>query len=156
MTLAEFTNPNLLVPELLHERKESVIAELSKRLEESGRIKNARIFTHAVLKHESLVSCVFNQVAYPLARGHTAEELSFAIGLSQYGISWNKQEKSPVHAVVLSAIPISAGGEHLSLALTFSTLLHNKAFFYVLRQSKRPEEMFERLTRVEVGRMRRV
>jgi len=82
MTLADFTEPNLLVPELLNERQESAIAELSHRLKNAGRIKNAREFTSAVLKHESLVSTVFDGVAFSLARGHTATELSFAIGLA--------------------------------------------------------------------------
>src|SRR6516225_11383356 len=104
MTLADFTNLNLLVPELLNERQESVVAELSKRLAESACVKNACVCTHAVLRHESLVSSVFDQVAFPLARGHTAMELSFAIGLSQYGILWNKRPTLPVHVVVLSAI----------------------------------------------------
>ena len=39
MTIADLTELNLLVPELLNERQESVIAELSKRLKEADRIK---------------------------------------------------------------------------------------------------------------------
>jgi mannitol/fructose-specific phosphotransferase system IIA component (Ntr-type) len=88
MTLADFTEPDLLVPELLNERQESVLAELSHRLKDAGRVKNAREFTSAVLNHESLVSTMFDGVAFSLARGHTATELSFAIGLSQHGVRW--------------------------------------------------------------------
>src|SRR5271154_2415689 len=100
MTLADFTEPNLLVPELLNERQESAIAELSHRLKDAGRIKNAREFTSAVLKHESLVSTVFDEVAFSLARGYTATELSFAIGLSQYGVRWGEPKAPSVFVVV--------------------------------------------------------
>jgi mannitol/fructose-specific phosphotransferase system IIA component (Ntr-type) len=151
MTLADFTEPNLLVPELLNESQESAIAELSHRLKDAGRVKNAHEFTSAVLNHESLVSTVFDGVAFSLARGHTATELSFAIGLSQYGIRWGKNKASPVFVVVLFAIPASEERAYLSVILTFSTLLNDKNLFSTLRQSKHPEEMFEILTQASLG-----
>ncbi|HUK84110.1 MAG TPA: hypothetical protein VLZ12_15930 [Verrucomicrobiae bacterium] len=40
MTLADFSELNLHVPELLNERQESVIVELSKRLTDADRIEN--------------------------------------------------------------------------------------------------------------------
>jgi mannitol/fructose-specific phosphotransferase system IIA component (Ntr-type) len=151
MTLADFTEPNLLVPELFNERQESTIAELSNRLKDAGRVKNARAFTRAVLKHESLVSTVFDEVAFSLARGHTATELSFAIGLSQYGIRWGKRKPTTVYAVVLFAVPASADGMYLSVLMAFSALVRDKLVFPELRHSKRSEEMFERLTHADVG-----
>jgi mannitol/fructose-specific phosphotransferase system IIA component (Ntr-type) len=155
MTLADFSQPNLLVPELLHERQESAIAELSKRLKDAGRVKDARAFTNAVLKHDSLVSNVFDEVAFSLARGQIATELSFAIGLSQDGIRWGARKPSLVFMVVLFAIPDSAEKMYLSLLMTFSTLLKDRTLFRMLRQSKHSEEMFEILSRaswIESGR----
>lgn len=49
MKLADFTEPALLVPELFHERQESVIAELSVRLAHAGRVNNGQAYTRAVL-----------------------------------------------------------------------------------------------------------
>ena len=155
MTLADFTELNLLVPELLNERQESAIAELSHRLKDTGRITNAREFTSAVLKHESLVSTVFDRIAFSLARGHTATELSFAIGLSQYGVGWGKPEATPVFVVVLSAIPASAENAYLSVIMTFSTLLREESFFSTLRESRHPEEMLEILTQANLASMGR-
>jgi mannitol/fructose-specific phosphotransferase system IIA component (Ntr-type) len=145
--MADFTEPSLLVPELLNETQESTIAELSKRLKDAGRVGDMRAFSCAVLKHESLVSTVFDDVAFSLARRHTALELSFAIGLSEYGIRWGKPIAPVVFTVVLFAIPDTAEKEYLSLIMTFSTLLKNRAFFPILRESKHPEEMFELLAR---------
>ena len=151
MTLADFTQPDLLVPELLNERQESVIAELSRRLKEAGRIKNARAFSRAVLDHESLVSTVFDGVAFSLARGQIARELSFAIGLSRYGVRWGKGNVPTVFIVVLFAVPASADQSYLSLVMAFSALLRGKEFFPVLCRSKRSKDMFEALNQASLS-----
>lgn len=46
--MAGFTEPNLLVPELLNERQESVIAELAKRLEQSSADRRADCGSSAI------------------------------------------------------------------------------------------------------------
>jgi mannitol/fructose-specific phosphotransferase system IIA component (Ntr-type) len=109
MNLAQFTEPKLLVPGLLSEWRDSTIALLSDRLESAQRIENATTFTHAVLDHESLVSSVFDQVAFSLARGETVKELSFAMGLSPQGIRWSAGRTPVVHTVLLFAVPESEG-----------------------------------------------
>jgi mannitol/fructose-specific phosphotransferase system IIA component (Ntr-type) len=155
MTLADFTEPNLLVPELLNERRESVIAELSGRLKQAGRIKNARAFSRAALEHESMVSTAFDGIAFSLARGQMATELSFAIGLSQYGVCWGKGKAPTVFTVVLFAVPDSAEQSYLSLVMTFSALLKGKVFFPALRQSKHSKDMFEALNQALLGNTER-
>jgi len=142
MTLAQFTEPNLLVPRLLSETHDSAIAELSSRLEKAGRIENADAFTHAVLKHESFVSAVFDEVAFPLARGPAVKELSFALGLSQAGVRWSDGKASTIHAVVLFAVPWSAEHSYLSLVMSFSSFLKDEMAFSALHRCTQPEEMF--------------
>ena len=88
MTLAQFTEPKLLVPRLLSNHRESAIIELSRRLESAGRIENADSFVDAAMDHESIASAVFDGVTFPLARGRAVKELSFAAGLSRQGIRW--------------------------------------------------------------------
>ena len=151
MTLADFTEPALLVTELLHERQESAIAELSIRLAHAGRVNNARAYTRAVLDHEALVSTVFDGIGFSLARGRTARELSFAIGLSEFGVRWGNRQAPPVFAVVLFAIPDSAERTYMSLIMTFAKLLKDEAFLSALCQSKQPEEMFDLLAQASFG-----
>lgn len=152
MTLAQYTEPSLLVPRLLSEYRDSAIAELGSRLEKAGRIENARAFTHAVLDHESFVSAVFEEVAFPLARGQAVKELSFALGLSPQGIRWGLGKAPTVHAVVLFAVPLSAGQPYLSLVVTFSKFLQDQTAFSTLRQCAQPEEMFAALKQVRLRR----
>jgi mannitol/fructose-specific phosphotransferase system IIA component (Ntr-type) len=152
MNLAQYTETSLLVPRLLSEHRDSAIAELASRLEKTGRIDNAREFTHAVLDHEALVSAVFDEVAFPHARGQAVTELSFALGLSPQGIRWGLGKAPTVHAVVLFAVPLSAGQPYLSLVVTFSKFLQGQPAFSTLRQCAQPEEMFAALKQVRVRR----
>ena len=152
MTLAQYTEPGLLVPRLLSEYRDSALAELGSRLEKAGRIENARAFTHAVLDHESIVSTVFEKVAFPLARGQAVKELSFALGLSPQGIRWGVSKAPTVHAVVLFAVPLSAGQSYLSLVVTFSKFLQDKMALSVLSRCTQPEDMLAALEQVRVLR----
>ena len=145
MNLAQYTETGLLVPRLLSEHRDCAIAELGSRLEKTGRIENARAFTHAVLDHESFVSAVFDEVAFPLARGQAIRELSFALGLSPQGIRWGAGRAPAIHTVVLFAAPLSAGQPYLSLVVTFSRFLQDAKALSALHQCAQPEEMFAAL-----------
>jgi len=151
-TLAQFTVTSLLVPRLLSDFRDSAITELASHLEKTGRIENARAFTHAVLDHEALVAAIFDEVALPLARGQAVRELSFALGLSPQGIRWGTRRAPIVHAVVLFAVPLSAGQEHLSLVVTFSEFLNNKPVFDSFRRCTQPEEMLAVLDGIRLRR----
>jgi mannitol/fructose-specific phosphotransferase system IIA component (Ntr-type) len=153
MNLGQFTEPKLLVPWLLSEWRDSAIDELSNRLESTGRIENANAFTHAVMNHESLVSAVFEKVAFPLARGRGVKELSFALGLSPQGIRWGTARTPLVHTVMLFAVPLSEGQCYLSLVLTMSSFLKDEMAFAALRRCSQPEEMLTVLNHVRCVRM---
>lgn len=152
MTLAQYTETGLLVPRLLSEYRDRAIAELGRRLEKVKRIENARAFTDAVLDHESIVSAVCKAVAFPLARGEAVKELSFALGLSPQGIRWGLGRAPTVHAVVLLALPLSAGQPYLSLVVTFSKFLQDETAFATLRHCVQPEEMFAALKQIRLWR----
>ena len=152
MNLGQFTEPTLLVPRLLSEWRDSAISELSQRLESAGCVENASAFTHAVLDHESLVSAVFDEVAFPLARGKAVKELSFALGLSQQGIRWGVRRTPVVHTVILFAVPVPEGQRYLSLVLTVSSFLKDEMAFSALRRCTKPDEMWTVLNHVRCVR----
>jgi mannitol/fructose-specific phosphotransferase system IIA component (Ntr-type) len=147
-TLAEFTVLGLLVPQLTGDHRESVIAELSQQLENSGRIDNAGTFGMAVRKHEELSSAVLDGVAFPLARQGTVKDLSFAAGLLPQPISWGTPHGPSVHTIVLFAVPASEEKHYLPVALAFSKLLKNQITLATLRACVRPEEMMEVLEQI--------
>jgi mannitol/fructose-specific phosphotransferase system IIA component (Ntr-type) len=153
MTLAQFTEPKLLVPRLLSNHRESAIIELSRRLESAGRIENADSFVDAAMDHESIASAVFDGVTFPLARGRAVKELSFAAGLSRQGIRWGAGRSPVVHTVVLFAVPLAEGQTYLSLVMTFSSFMKDETAFSALRRCVRPEAMLNVLEQVRVVRM---
>jgi mannitol/fructose-specific phosphotransferase system IIA component (Ntr-type) len=153
MTLAQFTEPKLLVPRLLSTHRESAIIELSKRLESAKRIENADSFVGAVLEHEALASAMFDGVAFALARGRAIKELSFALGLAPQPIRWGLGSAAPVvHTVILFAVPLSEGQHYLSLVLTFSSFLKDEMAVSALGRCVQPEEMLTVLNHVRVVR----
>jgi mannitol/fructose-specific phosphotransferase system IIA component (Ntr-type) len=152
MSLGQFTEPKLLVPNLLSEWRDGVIAGLSQRLESTQRIESDTEFTHDVLDHESLVSTVFDDVAFPLARGRAVKELSFALGLSQHGVRWGTGRTPVVHTVVLLAVPLSEAQDYHSLVLTMFSFLRDEMTVFTLRQCSQPEEMWAVLNKVRRAR----
>jgi len=153
MTLAQFTEPKLLVPRLLSEQRDAAITELSQRLENAGRIESSAAFSQAVLEHEWLASAVFDSVAFPLARSRAVKELSFAVGLSQPGVRWGTPRAPLVHTIVLCAVPLSEGQSYLSLVLTFSSFIKDETVFTALKRATQPEEMLAVLDTVRMVRM---
>ncbi len=152
MNLAQFTESMLLVPRLISRHRESAIIELGKRLDLAGRVESAETFTNAVLEHERMASAEFGGVAFPLARGPAAKQLSFALGLASQPIRWGVGQAPIVHAVALFAVPLSEGERYLSLLLTFSSFIKNELGFTGLRRCIQPEEMLIVLSRVSVVR----
>ncbi len=142
MNLGQFTEPQLLMPCLASEWRDSAISELSQRLESSGRVEDIAAFIRAALSHEWLVSMVFDGVAFSLARERGVRELSFAMGLSQRGVCWSVDRTAVVDTVVLFAVPLTDDQRYLSLVLTFSTFLKDKVASAALRRCTQGEEMW--------------
>lgn len=153
MTLAQFTEPKLLVPRLLSERQEDVICELATRLQSAERITNAGRFAQALLAGETLPVAVLDSVAFPHLRGGAVKKLSLAIGLSQPGIRWGRGRSPIVHLAALFAVPLSEEQTYLSLVVAFSSFIKDESAFSELRQCVRPEAMLSVLDRVRVVRM---
>lgn len=142
MTLADFTEPKLLVPRLLSANQNGAIMELSKRLHRAGRIEDAEAFCQAVLERESLLHPVVEQgLAFPHARGRAVHRLSFAVGLSAAGIRWDSAKGMIVHAVVLLAVPLSEAQIYLALLGTLSRFTQDETAFASFKQSAQPEKM---------------
>jgi len=147
-TLAQFTEAGLLIPHLAGDHRESVIAELCRRLKQFGRIDDAETFSRAVMEHDELAPAVFDGVAFPLTHKGAFQKLSFAVGLAPQPIHWGTPHAPLVHTVVLFAVPTPEENHYLSLGLAFSNLLKDEKNFAALRACVRPEEMLDVLGRV--------
>ena len=81
-----------------------------------------------------------------------ANELSFAIGLSERGIRWGIGKAPTTHAVVLFAVPPSAEQAYASLIVTLAKFLNRERGLHALRQCAEPGEVLALLKQVQLLR----
>jgi len=153
MNLGQFTEPKLLIPRLLSDRQEGAIRELTKRLEASGRIRNAPGFVEAVLKPETELPTFIEGVALPHARGAAVQRLSLAVGLSTVGIPWaGNKGRGTAHAIFLFAVPLTEGQVYLRVLSGLFGLIQDEPTLAALMRTIRQEEMFNIMKTVRMVR----
>src|SRR4051812_21217641 len=106
ITLADFTSPTLIVPQLCGHDAASVIQELSRALQRDNRVVDLLPFYHAALNREFMVSTdVEPGMAFPHARLPTLKQVSFALGRSATPLAWGVKAVAAVRLVFLTAVP---------------------------------------------------
>jgi len=150
MTLAQFTERQLLVPRLLSTDQAGAITELVARLYRAGRIDDSLAFFQAVMQREYTASTLTQEgVAFPHARGKGARSLSIAVGLSPQGIAWDKNQTA--HTIFLLAVPVSQLEAYLKLIGALARVVRCETEFSQLRQCAQPEEMLRVLEAVPLA-----
>jgi mannitol/fructose-specific phosphotransferase system IIA component (Ntr-type) len=116
MTLADFTSPGLIIPELRGRDAPTVIQELSQVLQREARVPDLLRFYHAALNREFLVSTDWESgMAFPHARLPALKEVSFALGRSNEPFVWGARAASSVSVIFLIAVPATDARQYLSL-----------------------------------------
>jgi mannitol/fructose-specific phosphotransferase system IIA component (Ntr-type) len=148
MTLAELTEPKLLVPRLLSQHQAGAIQELTRRLETAGRIGNASGFSDAIFRRESELPTILGQgIALPHARGSAVRTLSLAVGQSLAGIPWGP-ERAPVYLLFLFAVPLAESQGYLAALSAVSHFLNDAPALEEFKTARQPEMMWQVLQRV--------
>ena len=150
--LADFTRPELIIPQLRSTAVEQVISELAHKLEQTGRVENRTAFLEAVIARERLcpTSCAPGW-ALPHARLADLPQLTFAFGKSLEPLTWLGEQKASVKIVWLFAVPESETRAYLNLIASIARFSQNavlvdqlttavdaSAIFDVLLQSPLP------------------
>jgi PTS system fructose-specific IIC component len=153
MTLAQFTEPKLLIPRLLSLQQDGAIEELTRRLETTRRLKNPGVFLPAILKREhDFPTFIGEGVAVPHVRNEAVEDISLAVGLSQAGILWGLGQNSIARLIFLFALPLDEPGTYLKLLSLLSRLIAHKPEFTALAAATQPEQMLASLNAVHLPR----
>ena len=147
MTFGHFSEPDLLAPKLPDDGQDGAIRELTRRLESTGRIRNAPSFLAAALARERQQPIFVGEgVVVPHVRSGDVVRLSVAVGLAGEGIPWGKHGTARV--VFLFAVPLNEAGKYLLLLSGLSRLMQNEAAFAALQQGTQPEEMWRMLNEI--------
>jgi len=149
MTLADFSTPELIIPELRGRDVPSVIQELSSLLQQERRIPELLPFYHAALNREFLVSTEMESgMAFPHARLPGLKELSFAFGRSSEPLAWGNGGLRTVRNVFLIAVPATDSGQYLLLISGLARFARDRALVEKLRSVRDTFEIFELLRQV--------
>lgn len=148
MTLADFTNPQLIMPNLAGGETASVIRELTQLLQADGSITDSLGFLEAALHREFMAPTqVSSIVAFPHARLSSVNRLSFAFGRGLAPIAWGGKHDT-VRMVFLLAIPPDGSGAYLDLLSAFSVMIRKPEVRQRLLKAADGEEILRLLGRV--------
>jgi mannitol/fructose-specific phosphotransferase system IIA component (Ntr-type) len=150
MTVGDFTELSLLVPQLLGADQATAIHALSNRLQGAGRVEDSLTFFQAALQRDYLSSsAIEGGVAFPHARGCGIKHFSVALGLSKEGVHW--RDGSQVHAVFLLGAPSAEAQLYLGVVSALTRQSRVEGWLTALMACNQPEELLGMLNKVSVS-----
>lgn len=154
-TLAHFTSPRLIIPELRGEDAASAIQELSLLLHQEKCVPDMLPFFHAALNHEFLVSSEMDAgMAMPHARLPGLREPVFAVGRSSTPIRWSAGAGRAVSLVFLIATPATDSTRYLLLISSVARLSKSDALMKKLHAAGDAKQMLAVLQQVDLTAVR--
>lgn len=123
LTLADYTRPGLIVPQLQQRDTAGIISELSKALQQEGVVSDVLPFYHAALNRELLSNSSLDcGIALPHGRLNGVKQLQFAFGRTPEPITWFAKGSWPVQFVFLLAVPATNAASYLHLLASLARL----------------------------------
>jgi mannitol/fructose-specific phosphotransferase system IIA component (Ntr-type) len=156
MTLADFTKPERIIPELQSREPDEVVAELAATLELQGKPAFTVRFCEAVIKHEEVSATVFSPgLALPHARVNGMLSLSLAVGRTSVPIQWFNGATGPVQMIFLFAVPENQAQDYLDVISAVARMSEDPMCFPALVQARDRQGILEILQKVELRSGRR-
>lgn len=149
--LADFTRPELIVPQVRERDTAGVVKELSQVLHQQGCVPDVLTFYHAAMNHEFLVnSATASGLALPHARLNSVVRSSFAFGKSAEPFLWSGRGSAPVEFIFLLAVPATDAAGFLQLLSALAKVGQEPALLAGLRSQPSAEDIFEFFKQVKV------
>lgn len=149
MSLADFTGPGLMVPQLRGEESASAIKELTEALQSENRVTDALPFYQAALNREFLAGTDMEAgMAFPHARMAGLKEVSVALGRSVEPLRWGAQGAGLVRLVFLLAVPATDATQYLLVISGLARLARDAGLTARLLEAADAAQMYEVLKRV--------
>ncbi len=157
VTLADFTGPGLIIPQLRGGEAASVIKELAEALQLGNRIPDALPFYQAAIHREFLAGTDTEAgLAFPHARMTGLKEVSFAVGRSDVPLRWGSAAVASVRLVFLLAVPVAAATQYLQVVSGLARLSKDARMMSRLFEAGEASQMLEVLRWVGLGSHARV
>jgi mannitol/fructose-specific phosphotransferase system IIA component (Ntr-type) len=150
-TLAGFTGPELIIPELSGRTASVVISELCTVLVTQGCVQDLTKYQEAVLTRESISATAFvNGWALPHARLRGIQELKFAIGRTAEPVAWFGNTTAQVRMILLFAVPEDAAKAYLNIIAAVARLTQSGPLLERLCAASDPAGIFGVLKEVRL------
>jgi mannitol/fructose-specific phosphotransferase system IIA component (Ntr-type) len=135
-TLADYTQPGLILPQLRERDTAGIISELSQALQREGYVPDLLPFYHAALNQELLANSALERgLAFPHARLAGVKRLQFAFGRAPTPVIWGAKGPWPVQFIFLLAVPATDAAGYLHLLASLARLGQQPKLLDQLREA---------------------
>ena len=149
VSLADYTRPALIVPQLRERDTTGIISELSQVLQRQGYVPDVLPFYQAALNQELLANSALDcGLAFPHARLSGIKRLQFAFGRAPEPIVWVARNSWPVQLIFLLAVPATAAAGYLHLLASLARLGQQPESLAQLRAAESVEAILSVLERI--------
>jgi mannitol/fructose-specific phosphotransferase system IIA component (Ntr-type) len=151
ITLADYTQPGLILPQLCQRDAAGVISELSQALQREGDVPDLLPFYHAALNQELLANSAMScGLAFPHARLSAVKRLQFAFGRTPQPIIWGAKGSYPVQLIFLLAVPATDAASYLHLLASLAKLGQRAELLAQLRAADSAEAILVSLQQIRL------
>ena len=151
VSLADYTRPSLLLPELRERDAAGIISELSHLLQRQGIVPDVLPFYHAAVNQELMANSALEcGLAFPHARLAGIRHLQFALGRAPQPVIWGAKGSWPVQLVFLLAVPATDAASYLHLLASLARLGQKPGLLTELRAAGNPEAMLSVLEKIRL------
>jgi PTS system fructose-specific IIC component len=150
-TLADYTRPGLVLPELRERDTAGIVGELSQALQREGCVPDMLPFYHAALNQELMASSALEcGIAFPHARLGGIKHLQFAVGRAPQQVLWSAKGCWPVQLIFLLAVPATDAAAYLHLLASLARLGQQPPLLDQLRQAETADAILAVLEKVRI------
>jgi len=148
MKFSDFICRDAIRTNLDASEKQAVIRAMATSLLEATKIneKDYESIVEAILKREELGSTGIGRgVAVPHTKHPSIDKLIGTVAISENGVNFDSLDGEKVHLLFLLVSPPDRPGDHLRALENISRQLRDDTFCKFLKQSKRPEDVWQLL-----------
>jgi mannitol/fructose-specific phosphotransferase system IIA component (Ntr-type) len=151
VSLADYTQPALIVPQLRERDTAGIIGELSQALQRQGCVPDVLPFYQAALNQELLANSALDcGLAFPHARLSGVKRLQFAFGRTPEPIVWGARSSWPAQFVFLLAVPATDAAGYLHLLASLARLGQQPEHLAQLRVAENAEAILAVLQNIRM------
>ncbi|MGM9943439.1 MAG: fructose PTS transporter subunit IIA, partial [Lysinibacillus sp.] len=142
MKITDLLKKDTVIIDLAATSKTAAIDEMTKKLDEAGRLNSLDGFREAILKRESQSTTGIGEgIAIPHAKTDAVKTPSILFAKSAKGVDYESLDGQPAHLLFMIAASAGANNEHLETLSRLSSLLMDAKFRESLLAAQSPEEV---------------